>query len=202
MILQREILAKNAALEDKIEFLERTLRELQDEREKEASRLSEEVQRLRTETEVCRNYNCRPNSRIYIYPVFVCVCQVLSQTMETLRASRVTIDDQPIRVSVLREENEKLRNRVELQEKELVKSKMFKDMVDQQVQLNLTKCCINCFYVILFLLSFLLQILALQEKNRECERRLEESQQQLDVLRRETQQMKSEAMLKTSQVRG
>ena len=122
--------------------------------------------------------------------------------METLRASRVTIDDQPIRVSVLREENEKLRNRVELQEKELVKSKMFKDMVDQQVQLNLTKCSINCFHVILLILSFLLQILALQEKNRECERRLEESQQQLDVLRRETQQMKSEAMLKTSQVRG
>ena len=53
----------------------------------------------------------------------------------------------------------------------------------------------------LFLLSFLLQILALQEKNRECERRLEESQQQLEVLRRESQQMKSEAMLKTSQVR-
>ena len=53
-----------------------------------------------------------------------------------------------------------------------------------------------------FILSFLLQILALQEKNREAERRLEESQQQLEVLRRESQQMKSEAMLKTSQVRG
>ena len=53
--------------------------------------------------------------------------------METLRSSRVTIDDQPMVSSVLRKDNEDLRSRVELQEKELAKSKHTKSMLEQQV---------------------------------------------------------------------
>ena len=59
--------------------------------------------------------------------------QVFANLVETLRSSRVTIDDQPMVSSVLRKDNEDLRSRVELQEKELAKSKHTKSMLEQQV---------------------------------------------------------------------
>ena len=66
--------------------------------------------------------------------------------METLRSSRVTIDDQPMVSSVLRKDNEDLRSRVELQEKELAKSKHTKSMLEQQVSFSIMIFCILHFF--------------------------------------------------------
>ena len=133
IVFQREILAKNLLLEEQVRNLQEQLSQLEAEKEENETRLTKDVKRLQTEKDVGNIDNFFSDDVMADCLTFLLAFQVFANLVETLRSSRVTIDDQPMVSSVLRKDNEDLRSRVELQEKELAKSKHTKSMLEQQV---------------------------------------------------------------------